>query len=91
MRDIAHSHQQRVKQDFDRKVRKKGFEIGDLVLKWDAPRQDKGKHSKFDALWIGPFRISEVFSNNTYQLHDLQGEEVFNNPVNGHFLKKCFV
>jgi hypothetical protein len=89
--DAAHSHQQKVKQAFDRKVRKKEFEIGDLVLKWDAPRQDKGKHSKFDALWIGPFKISEVFSNNTYRLQDLEGEEVFNSPVNGHFLKKCFV
>jgi hypothetical protein len=89
--DTAHSHQQKVKQAFDRKVRKKEFEIGDLVLKWDAPRQDKGKHNKFDALWIGPFKISEVFSNNTYRLQDLEGEEVFNSPVNGHFLKKCFV
>jgi hypothetical protein len=50
VRDTTHSHQQRVKQAFDRKVRKKEFDIGDLVLKWDAPRQDKGKHSKFDAL-----------------------------------------
>jgi hypothetical protein len=29
---------------------KKEFDIGDLVFKWDAPRQDKGKHNKFDAL-----------------------------------------
>jgi len=50
VRDAAHSHQQKVKQAFDRKVRKKEFEIGDSVLKWDAPRQDKGKHSKFDTL-----------------------------------------
>jgi hypothetical protein len=62
-----------------------------LVLKWDAPRQDKGKHSKFDALWIDPFKIFEVFSNNIYRLLDLEGEEVSNNPINGHFLKKCFV
>ena len=89
--DVAHSHQQKVKQAFDRKVRKKEFEIRDLVLKWDAPRQDKGKHNKFDALWIGPFKISEVFSNNTYKLQDLEGEEVFSSPVNGHFPKKCFV
>jgi hypothetical protein len=66
--DATHSHQQKVKQAFDRKVRKKEFEIGDLVLKWDASIQDKGKHNKFDALWIGPFKISEVFSNNTYKL-----------------------
>jgi hypothetical protein len=91
VRDAAHSHQQKVKQAFDRKVRKKEFEIGDLVLKWDAPRHDKGKHSEFDTLWISPFKISEVFLNNTYKLQDLEGEEVFNSPVNGHFLKKCFV
>jgi hypothetical protein len=33
----AYSHQQKIKQSFDRKVRKKEFELGDLVLKWDAP------------------------------------------------------
>jgi hypothetical protein len=42
--------------------------MGDLVLKWDAPKQGKGKHGKFEALWIGPFNIFEVFSNNTYKL-----------------------
>ena len=36
--DIAHSHQQKIKQAFDRKVGKEEFELGDLVLKWDAPR-----------------------------------------------------
>jgi hypothetical protein len=61
------------------------------MLKWDAPRKDRGKHNKFDTLWIEPFRITEVFSNNTYRLQDLGGEEVFNGPVNGHFLKRCFV
>jgi hypothetical protein len=91
VRDAAYSHQQKIKQAFDRKVKKKEFEIGDLVFKWDAPRQDKGKHSKFDALWIGPFKISEIFSNNTYGLQDLEGEEVFNSPVNGHFLKKYLI
>jgi predicted amidophosphoribosyltransferase len=50
VRETAYSHQQKIKQAFDRKVRKKDFEIGDLVFKWDAPRQDKGKHSKFDSL-----------------------------------------
>ena len=84
-------HQQRIKQVFDKKAKKEEFQIGDLVLKWDAPKQDKGKHGKFEALWIGPFKISEAFSNNTYRLRDLEGEEVFGSLVNGHFLKKCFV
>jgi ribonuclease HI len=89
--DRIQDHQQKIKQVFDKKAKKERFQIGDLVLKWDAPKQDKGKHNKFEALWIGPFRISETFSNNTYRLRDLEGEEVFSSPVNGHFLKKCFV
>jgi hypothetical protein len=89
--DLAHSHQQKIKQAFDRKVGKEEFKLRDLVLKWDAPKQDRGKHNKFDVLWIGPFKISEVFLNNTYKLQDLEGEEVFSGLVNWHFLKKCFV
>jgi hypothetical protein len=89
--DSIQDHQQKIKQVFDKKAKKERFQIGDLVLKWDAPKQDKGKQTKFEALWIGPFRISETFSNNTYRLRDLKGEEVFSSPVNGHFLKKCFV
>ena len=61
------------------------------MLKWDASKQDRGKHNKFDALYTRPFKISEVFLNSTYRLQDLEGEEVFNDLVNGHFLKKFFV
>jgi len=89
--DKIQDHQQRIKQVFDKKAKKEWFQIGDLVLKWDVPKQDKGKHNKFEALWNGPFKISETFSNNTYRLRDLEGEEVLSIPVNGHFLKKCFV
>ena len=48
--DRAYNHQQKIKHAFDRKVRKREFELGNLVLKRDAPRQDRGKHNKFDAL-----------------------------------------
>jgi hypothetical protein len=34
----SYNHQQKIKQVFDRKSRKRDFEPGDLVLKWDAPR-----------------------------------------------------
>jgi hypothetical protein len=87
MMDKAHEHQQRIKQDFDKKVRKEDFQSGYLVLKWDAPKQDRGKHGKFEALWIKPFKISEKFTNNTYKLQNLEGDEFFGGPVNGHFLK----
>jgi hypothetical protein len=71
-------------------VKKEDFQLGELVLKWDAPRQDKGKHGKFKSLWISPFKISEVFPNNTFRLQNMENEEVFGGPVNGHFLKRYF-
>jgi len=46
----AHKHHQNIKQVFDRRVKKEDFQPGDLVLKWDSPKQDKGKHDKFEAL-----------------------------------------
>jgi len=72
--DKAHDHQQKIKQVFDQKVKTEEFQLGDLVLKWDAPKQDKGKHGKFEALCISPFKISEVFSNNTFKLQNLEDE-----------------
>ena len=52
-------HQQEiVKIWFDKhKSEKKEFEVGDLVLKWDYLHDEKGKHTKFQHLWIGPFQI----------------------------------
>ena len=66
--DKASNHQLKIKQAFDKKVNKEDFPLGNQVLKWDAPRQNKGKHGKFEALWISPFKISEVFFNNTFKL-----------------------
>jgi transposase InsO family protein len=53
-------HQKRIKESFDKKVKSNVFKTGDLVLKWDATRQEKGKHDKFEALWTGPFVITAV-------------------------------
>jgi hypothetical protein len=89
--DKVHEHQHKIKQAFDRKARKEDFQLGDLVLRWDAPREDRGKHNKFEALWIGPFKSFELGQNNTYRLHTWEGDEVFGGPVNGNFLNKFFI
>jgi hypothetical protein len=88
--DKAQSHQQKIKEAFDKKVKKEYFQLGDLVLKWDAQRKDKGKHGKFEALWVGPFKISEVLQNNTFKLQNLEDVEFPGGPVNGNFLKRYF-
>ena len=84
--DKAQSHQQNIKQDFDKKVNKEYFHLGDMLLRWDAQSQDKGKHGKFEAFWIGPFNIFEVFQNNTYKLQNLEDSELSGGPFNGNFL-----
>jgi hypothetical protein len=91
MIDRAHDHQWRIKHAFDRKNSKEDFQLGDLVLKWDAPKQDRGKNSKFEALCIGTFKISDIYPNNTYRLQKLEEDQVFGAPVNGHFLNKFFI
>ena len=35
-----------MKNNFDRRIKEEQFQIDDLVLKWDAPKEDK--HGKFD-------------------------------------------
>jgi hypothetical protein len=79
-----------MKEIFDRKVKTDIFKAGDLVLKWNAARQEKGKHGKFDALWTSPFVISSAQQNNNFVLQDLAGEEVSGGPFNGRFLKLYF-
>ena len=84
-------HQQEVvKSWFDKHKSGKGsFEIGDLVLKWDHSHDEKGKHKKFQHLWVGTFQIAEKLGPTTYKLQDLQGWEE-NLPVNGLVLKPHF-
>jgi hypothetical protein len=81
--DRSEAHQKKIKNTFDRKAKVDNFQVGDWVLKWDALRQDKGKHNKFDSLWTGPFMITQVQNNNTFIMQNLGGEEMFSGPVNG--------
>ena len=44
-----------MKNTFDRSVKEEQFQIDDLVLKWDAAKEDK--HGKSDHMWVGPYVI----------------------------------
>jgi ribonuclease HI len=88
--DRTELHQQMIKRNFDKKTKSDIFKAGDMVLKWDAARQEKGKHGKFEALWTGPFVIAEAQQNNTFILQTISGEPVSGGPFNGRFLKIYF-
>ena len=53
---------------FDIKIKENTFSCGDMVLRWDAKKEQKDKHGKFDNLWLGPFVISKMLENNTFIL-----------------------
>ena len=87
---IHEKHQQLVKSSFDASsTGSKILSIGDLVLKWDKAHEEKGKHTKFQKMWLGPFQIVENISSNTFILQDLTGKREYL-PVNGLILKKFF-
>ena len=54
------AHQNRINIIFDKMEKVDNFQVGDWFLKWVIIRKDKGKHGKFDSLWIGPFMIAQV-------------------------------
>lgn len=74
---------------FDHNTQVKSFKIDDLVLLWDKAHEDKGKHTKFDRLWLGLFLIDAMVSLTTFRLRRLTGEELAL-PVNGKHLKHYF-
>ena len=83
-------HQVIIKRWFDK--RKYGtikFDVGDLVLKWDNPHAEKGKHTKLQHLWIGPYLVTKELGLSTYKLQDIQGQEE-SILVNGLCLKHYF-
>ena len=79
-----------IKKLFDKITKANNFKIGDKVLKWDSRREDKGKHGKFDNLWLGPYFIHSAAGNNVFFLQELNGTELFGGPVNGRMLKNYF-
>jgi len=82
--------QSQVKYLFDKKAKDRKFEIDDLVLMWNSRCQEKGKHGKFESLWLGPFVIFGKGGDDSYHLQNMSGEEQ-ELPVHGKYLKPLFL
>jgi hypothetical protein len=84
------AYQRKVKASFDRKTKKEIFQEGDLVLRWDARREDKPKHGKFNNIWFVPLKVVKVPDNNIFVLKNLDDTKIFGGPVNVCFPKHYF-
>ena len=76
-----------MKNTFDIRIKEDVFQVNDLVLKWDALHEDKGKHGNFDHLWVGPYLIAALRGNNAFILQYQDESHYEGGSVNGIFLK----
>jgi len=83
--------QERIKKIYDRKAKPDDFHIEDVVLRWDARNEDKGKHGKFDNLWKGPYKIAAYRGQNAFLLKEMNGDDYPGGSVNGRLLKRYHV
>jgi hypothetical protein len=71
--DKLKKYQDNMKALFDKKSKDMEFLPGDLVLRWEARKEDTEKHGKFDHLWFKPFKIAAAEGKNSFSLENLNG------------------
>jgi hypothetical protein len=59
-----------VKRYFNKSAKAVKFKVNEKVLLWDSSHSNRGMHSKFQKLWLGPFKITFVLGTNSYILKD---------------------
>jgi hypothetical protein len=59
LNEESESYQGKIKETFDKNTQKYSFSTRDIVLSWDARRENTSKHAKFDNLWFVPFKIAK--------------------------------
>ena len=89
--DKTKKFKDKMKEIFGRRTKPDGFHIGYMVLQWDAPHEEKGKHGKFDHLWKGPYKITIFSGKNAYVLEEMEGGMVYGALVIGRILKHNFL
>ena len=80
----------RVAKAYNKRVRTKLFQVGDLVWKTILPLGTRSREfGKWSPSWEGPYRVCGIVRGNAYFLETLQGER-FQRAINGKYLKKYF-
>ena len=80
----------KVARAYNKKVKPKEFQVGDLVWEAVLPLGTKDrKYGKWSPTWHGPYKVDQVLPGNAYMLEELDGVK-FPVAVNGQHLKKYF-
>ncbi|XP_049406285.1 uncharacterized protein LOC125869934 [Solanum stenotomum] len=91
MTDVCHDqlYQQRMIRAFNKKVRSRTFEEGQLVLKHIFPHQDEYKE-KFSPNWQGPYMVRKVLSGGALILSEMDDQE-WPKPINSDVVKRYYI
>jgi hypothetical protein len=92
MRDLKEieKDKSRVARAYNKKVRPKSFQVGELVWKTILPLGTKDfKFRKWSPSWQGPYKIIKVIVANSYKMESLQGM-CLPRALNGRYLKKYY-
>ncbi|CAL9014029.1 unnamed protein product [Prunus brigantina] len=82
-------YQARLSNAFNKKVRPRSFQVGDLVLALRRPIITTHKTgSKFTSKWDGPYVVQEVYTSSAYKIIAEDGLRI--GPINGKFLKRYY-
>jgi hypothetical protein len=81
----------RVARAYNKRVKKKSFQISDLIWKTILPIGSRSnKLGKWSPNWEGPYRINEVISGNSYMVQSIQGTSL-PRALNRKYLKKYYL
>jgi hypothetical protein len=80
----------KVARAYNKKVKPKEFQVGDLVWEAVLPLGTKdAAYGKWSSNWHGPYRVVQALPGNAYMLEELDGVK-FPVAINGQHLKKYF-
>ena len=81
------SYQQQMKRGYDKNIRPRSFQVGDLVLRKVVTNTKNPNDGKFGPNWEGPYKVTSLAG--VYRLEDMDGKPV-PRPWNICNLKKYF-
>jgi hypothetical protein len=80
----------RIARAYNKKVKEKSFQVGDLVWKTILPTISKSnKFRKWSPNWEGSYRIEEVISENSYMVQSVHGTSL-SRVLNEKYLKRYY-
>ena len=86
----AECYQARLSRAFNKKVKPRSFQQGDLVLAVQSPINTLHKiGNKFTSKWDGPYVVQKIYTNGAYKIVDKNRIRV--GPINAKFLKRYYV